>query len=459
MKQALKKALSLVLALTLCMGLAVPAFAAKPDFEITGTTLKKYNGPGGDVVIPSGVTTIAEGAFRRKNAVSSVTIPNSVTRIEKSAFYQCEGLLRATLGDGVTSIGNSAFYGCTSLATVAFSSGLTSIGDSAFSGCSSLTSVTLPNTVTSIGSHAFANCSSMKSLTLSNNLVSMGLWAFTDCSSLTSIFVPGSVKTIPKYAFSGCTSAKNITIYEGITTIEANAFRSCPGVTRLTLPSSLQEIGTTAFHGGKGLRDIYYGGSEEQWKAVRGVKSDMFFKSPLEDAAVHYNSPMPQPPASFNDVRISEWYAGPVAWASGLGIANGTGNGKFDPTQPCTQAQILTFLYRGARSEDGPYVAADGSDMAAAERWAREKGMIDSSFNGSAPCTRATAVYFIWQAFGSPNASGSSFKDIPAGADYTMSVSWAVQKGVTDGTGNGNFSPNDVCNRGQIVTFLFRAYA
>lgn len=458
MKQTLKKALSLVLALVLCMGLALPAFAAKPDFEIAGTTLKKYNGPGGNVVIPSGVTTIAEGAFRRKNAVSSVTIPNSVTRIEKSAFYQCEGLLRATLGDGVTSIGNSAFYGCTSLATVAFSSGLTSIGDSAFSSCSSLTSVTLPNTVTSIGSHAFANCSSMKSLTLSNNLVSMGQWAFTDCSSLTSIFVPGSVKTIPKYAFSGCTSAKNITIYEGITTIEANAFRSCPSLTRLTLPSSLQEIGTTAFHDGKGLRDIYYGGSEEQWKAVRGVKSDMFFKSPLEDAAVHYNSPMPELPVSFGDVHISQYYAGPVAWASSASIAQGTAVGKFDPAKPCTQAQILTFLYRGARADEGPYVAADPSDMAAAEQWAREKGIIDGSYVGSTPCTRATAVYFIWQAFGSPNASGSSFKDIPAGADYAASVSWAVQKGVTDGTGNGNFSPNDVCNRAQIVTFLYRAY-
>lgn len=453
MKKTWKKALSLVLALVMCLTMAVPAFAAKPDFEIAGTTLKKYNGPGGNVVIPSGVTTIAEGAFRRKNAVSSVTIPNSVTRIENRAFYQCEGLLRATLGDGVTSIGNSAFYGCTSLTTVAFSSGLTTIGDSAFSGCSSLTSVTLPNTVTSIGSHAFANCSSMKSLTLSNNLVSMDLWAFTDCSSLTSIFVPGSVKTIPKYAFSGCTSAKNITIYEGITTIEANAFRSCPGVTRLTLPSSLQGIGTAAFADSKGLRDVYYGGSEEQWNAIKGVKYTV-----LKDVTVHYNSPMPQPPASFNDVRISEWYAGPVAWASGLGIANGTGNGKFDPTQPCTQAQILTFLYRGARADEGPYVAADGSDMAAAEQWAREKGMIDSSYVGSTPCTRATAVYFIWQAFGSPNASGSTFKDIPAGAEYTMSVSWAVQKGVTDGTGNGNFSPNDVCNRGQIVTFLFRAY-
>lgn len=315
--------------------------------------------------------------------------------------------------------------------------------------------MTLPNTVTSIGSHAFANCSSMKSLTLSNSLV----FSFRHCSSLTSIFIPGSIKTLPTYAFSGCTSVKNITLCEGITTIEANAFRNCPGVTRLTLPASLQKVGTAAFADSSGLRDVYYGGSEDQWKTIKGVKSDLFSPSVLDGAPVHYNSPMPEPPTSFNDVPVSQWYAGPVSWASGLGIANGTGGGKFSPNNQCTQAQILTFLYRGARSDETPYVAASGADMAAAEQWAREKGMIDGSYVGSTPCTRATAVMFIWQAFNTPNAAGSSsFNDVPAGADYAAAVSWAVTHGITNGTGGGNFSPNNTCTRGQIVTFLYWAY-
>ena len=453
MKKTLQKALSLALALAMCLTLAVPAFAAKPDFEITGTTLKKYNGSSANVVIPNGVTAIADRAFIHNHTMTSVTIPNSVTSIGDAAFGYCDALTKATLGDGVTSIGDRAFISCTSLATVTFSSGLTSIGDSAFSGCSSLTSVTLPNTVTSMGHHAFSKCTSMKSLTLSTNLVNMGNWAFTNCSSLTTVSVPSSVKVIPDYAFSGCSSVKNIIIYEGITKTEQNAFRGCSSVTRLTLPASLTEIGTATFADSKGLRDVYYGGSEEQWNAIKGVKYTV-----LKDVTVHYNSPMPTVPASYNDVPISQYYAGPVAWASGLGIANGVGSGKFDPTKPCTQEQILTFLYRGARTEDGPFVAASPSDMAAAVEWAREKGMIDGSFNGSAPCTRATAVYFIWQAFGSPNASASAFNDVPAGADYAASVSWAVQQGVTDGTGGGNFSPNNICNRGQIVTFLYRAY-
>lgn len=430
------KLLSLALALVMCLSLAVPVFAAKPEFEITGTTLKKYNGSGGDVTIPNGVTTIAKNAFSYNKTLTGVTMP-----------------------DSVTSIGNDAFSSCEALQNVYFSNNVTSIGDFAFFGCSSLTSVTLPNCVTSIGGHAFANCSSMKSLTLSNNLISMGKWAFTNCSSLTAISVPGSVSVIPEYAFSGCSSVKSIVIYEGVTKTEANAFRGCSSLTSLTLPVSFKAIGTTTFHGGDGLRNVYYGGSEEQWNTISGVKSNMFVDSVLDGAPVHYNSPMPEPAPSFTDVSVSQYYAAPVAWAAGNGIANGTGGDKFSPNQTCTQAQILTFLYREVRNagSDVP-VAASGADMDAAIDWARSMGMIDNSFVGDTLCTRATAVTYIWQAFDSPAAAGSSFNDVPAGAAYAVSVAWAVQKGITDGTGNGNFSPDKTCTRGQIVTFLYRAY-
>lgn len=435
----MKKLLSLVLALALCLSLAVPALAEDSDFEITGTTLKKYKGPGGDVVIPDGITTIATWAFSYEKTLTSVTMPDSVTSIGKEAFISCEALKN-----------------------VYFSNNVTSIGDSAFSHCSSLTSVTLPGSVTSIGSHAFANCSSMKSLTLPGSLISMGTWAFTDCTSLTSISVPGSVSVIPTDAFSGCTSVKNIIIYEGVTKIEANAFRNCPGVTGMVLPASLKEAGTSAFADCKGLRNLYYGGSEEQWdaiKSMRGATSAITAASVLDNATIHYNSPMPEPAPGFTDVSVREYYAAPVAWAAGNGIANGTGGNNFSPNETCTQAQILTFLYREVRNAGSAVpVAASAADMDAAVDWALSMGMIDASFEGGALCTRATAVTYIWQAFGSPDASASSFNDVPAGTAYAASVSWAVQKGVTNGTGDGNFSPDTTCTRGQIVTFLYRAY-
>lgn len=165
-----------------------------------------------------------------------------------------------------------------------------------------------------------------------------------------------------------------------------------------------------------------------------------------------------QPTATptFTDVPAGQWYAAPVDWAVSKDITNGTGNGEFSPGKQCTHAQILTFLYRASRSEG----KAEAADMDKAVAWAREKGMIDGSFSGGKPCTRADAVNYIWQAFGRQSAAPSSFTDVPAGAGYAKAVDWAVANGITNGTNTAQtqFSPNDICTRGHIVTFLHRAY-
>lgn len=280
MKKTLSKALSLVLALAMCLTMAVPAFAAKPEFEIDGTTLNKYNGPGGDVTVPSGVTTLSANAFRNNKNVTSVTLPDTVTSINHSGF-------------------SGAFQSATSLKNVYLSNNLTSIGNYAFSGCSSLESVALPDSVTSIGTQAFCKCSSMKTLTLSNNLISMGDWAFYQCTSLLSIDVPGSLANIPERAFYGCSSVKSITVREGVRTIDVSAFRGCSSATRVTLPASVTTINMYAFHEIDGLRDVYYSGSEEQWNAI---KIDVSGNKTLKEATIHYNSPMPEPDPGSTDV-------------------------------------------------------------------------------------------------------------------------------------------------------------
>ncbi len=158
----------------------------------------------------------------------------------------------------------------------------------------------------------------------------------------------------------------------------------------------------------------------------------------------------------FTDVKKDNWFADPVLWAVSKDITNGTGGGKFSPAQQCTHAQILTFLYRADRGQG----KAEAADMDKAVAWAREKGMIGGSFDGKAYCTRADAVSYIWQALGRENANASSFTDVPAGAAYAKAVDWAVANGVTNGTNAAQteFSPNKVCDRGTIVTFLHRAY-
>ncbi len=190
-------------------------------------------------------------------------------------------------------------------------------------------------------------------------------------------------------------------------------------------------------------------GDDYTWdKAVRIVFAD-------ENA-------VPRTVPGFSDVKPTDYYAAPVAWAVQNEITNGYGvKDKFAPGVDCTEAQILTFLYRAAGK---PGVAKSPVSVAAsyqdAINWAYEKSMIGEDFKENTPCTRATAVKYIWQAFDEPKAEKASrFTDVDKGADYAEAVSWAVEKGVTKGYGGADtFAPDRVCNRGEIVTFLYRAY-
>ena len=157
----------------------------------------------------------------------------------------------------------------------------------------------------------------------------------------------------------------------------------------------------------------------------------------------------------FADVGFTDYFAEPVKWAVSKGITTGTSGTKFSPDEKCTHIQILTFLYRAVEHIKAPNAA----DMEKAVAWAQEKGMLAPDFNRSKSCTRAEAVYYIWQALGRQDAPASSFADVPANAVYAKAVDWAVANGVTNGTdtAKNTFSPNDTCTRGQIVTFLHRA--
>ena len=168
----------------------------------------------------------------------------------------------------------------------------------------------------------------------------------------------------------------------------------------------------------------------------------------------------------FKDVYEGEYYADGVLWAVQNGITSGTGDGtSFSPLKNCTRGEIVTFLWRaqGSPKASGNVNFSDvkGNEYYAdAVKWAVEEGITGGTGDGSKfspndPCTRAQAVTLMWRAAGEPSASGSSFADVPSGEYYADAVKWAVQKGVTSGTGNG-FNPDGNCTRGQIVTFLYR---
>ena len=169
----------------------------------------------------------------------------------------------------------------------------------------------------------------------------------------------------------------------------------------------------------------------------------------------------------FSDVSTTAYYYEAVKWAREKGITGGIGNGLFGPNQPCTRAQIVTFLWRAAGSPEPKNmssftdVPAD-SYYAKAVAWAAENGITggtgDGQFSPDATCTRAQSVTFLFRAIGKLVDSKAEFNDVLTDSYYANAVAWAVENGVTNGIGNGLFGPDNSCTRAQIVTFLYRAY-
>ena len=169
----------------------------------------------------------------------------------------------------------------------------------------------------------------------------------------------------------------------------------------------------------------------------------------------------------FADVSTDAYYYEAVKWAAKKGITGGTGDGTFNPTGSCTRAHIVTFLWRAAGSPE-PKSTVSFADVPAdsyyakAVAWAVENGITlgtgDGTFSPNATCTRAQSVTFLYRALGTAPTTVNGFTDVTADAFYADAVAWAVESGVTNGTSASTFSPNNGCTRAQIVTFLFRAY-
>ena len=171
----------------------------------------------------------------------------------------------------------------------------------------------------------------------------------------------------------------------------------------------------------------------------------------------------------FQDVPTDAYYYEAVKWAQKKGITGGIGDGLFGPNQPCTRAQIVTFLWRAAGSPEPEGTAAGMTDVAAgsyyekAVAWAIENGITtgtaDGLFAPDATCTRAQGMTFLFRASKASADGMPAFSDVATNAYYAEAVKWATDNGITTGTTSSTFSPGSGCTRAQIVTFLWRLYA
>ena len=176
-----------------------------------------------------------------------------------------------------------------------------------------------------------------------------------------------------------------------------------------------------------------------------------------------------EPENPFTDISKSDYFYDAVLWAVDKGITSGTSANTFSPDASCTRAQMVTFLWRanGSPKADRANPFTDVSAEAYyydAVLWAVEQGITSgtsaTTFSPDATVNRGQTVTFLWRANGSPVVDyAMSFTDVDANAYYAGAVRWAVSEGITSGTSGNSFSPNADCTRAQIVTFLYQDMA
>ena len=424
-------------------------------------------GKSADYAVPSGTVAIAGGAFKDCSKLESLVIPDSVISIGKSAFENCAALKRITLPKSIAKLETLTFSGCAALAEIALPDSVKTLGEKVFSGCAALKSVKIPAEVTVIPTEAFYGCVSLESIT-----------------------IPKSVSHINERAFDGCTALKKVdylgsdTDWSRVTKNNAldNAEKSFTRTdhehkyTDTVIPPTCTERGCTVHlcACGDKREDSYTPPLGHSYKGGICVRCGIL--DPNGDTQhKHDFIPSVTKPTCLTEgfttyaCSCGECYT--KDYVSAVGHKTQLQNAKAAGclTGGYTGDEVCTFC--GKVFKQGSVIFALGHDPQPAR--VKAPTCTESGYTGDLICMRcgdmtqigktvaaAGHKFFggVCSVCGTKGAEAvPEFDDVKPGAFYFDSVQWAVENGITNGTGKNTFSPNNVCSRYQIVMFLWRA--
>lgn len=515
------------------------------------------------VSMSDAVNAVGEGVFSNCSKLKSVVLPKGLKELKKSLFSGCSALESISIPDSVKTLGEGVFSGCAALKAVKIPGEVTVIPKNAFSGCAALESVSIPARVTAIKEAAFDGCTALKNVTFlgkddewsrvtidgSNEALKDARKSFASHthSYVDTVTAPtctangytvhkcscGDTKTdsytkMLGHSYQGgicvrcgvledhkhdfkqtvtaptCTSEgfttytcacgesykknyvsalehkpelkneKKVGCLKGgytgdeVCTVCGKVFNAGSVILALGHSTELRnEKAATCVNGGYtgDLVCVRCGDIIEQGKATAAA-GHKFFGGKCSVCDAQESGSRSVEAKSFDDVIPGTFYYDAVMWAVKNNITKGTGASTFSPGDGCTRFQIVTFLWRACGCPTAA-TAASFSDVSPSDsfyeavRWAVERGITNgtggSSFSPYATCTRAQIVTFLYRAAGSPTvSSGIRFFDVAPNAFCRDAVIWATERGITKGTSDTTFSPDAACTRAEVVTLLYR---
>lgn len=235
------------------------------------------------MALPDSVSKIGVSSFSGCTALTKITMPEHITTISDTAFVNCSSLAEIDLPISITSLGSGVFNKCTSLKSIAITDLVTSIPNGAFF-LSGLETIELPKNLSRIEASAFCRCYNLKEINIPDSVTFIGHDAFSQCFELNEVHISKNTDTIEYGAFWKCSSLKSIVIPDSVESLESVTFQHCNDLSSITLPNSLKKIDHHNFSGCNNLKDVYFNGTEEEWKKI-AIKDN---NDPLISANIHY---------------------------------------------------------------------------------------------------------------------------------------------------------------------------